>query len=131
MQAGLHPSSTQPQPSQPVQNTICGSTHYCSPDDGHNDARNMLRYFDNKHQISCILLVSLSSPYVHDARSQETKKISKCLRALNTEFIFGRLRDSCKKKTRFYYPKQSSPIGRCNGGHVCHSRVSVLQLAKH
>ena len=26
---------------------------------------------DNKHQISCILLVSLSSPYVHDARSQE------------------------------------------------------------
>ena len=39
----LHPSSTQPQPSQPVQNTICGSAHYCSPDDGHNDARNMLR----------------------------------------------------------------------------------------
>ena len=26
-----------------VQNTICGSAHYCSPDDGHNDARNMLR----------------------------------------------------------------------------------------
>ena len=25
-------------------------------------------------QISCILLVSLSSPYVHDARSQEPKK---------------------------------------------------------
>jgi len=33
----------QPQPAQPVQNTICGSTRYCSPDDGHNDARNMLR----------------------------------------------------------------------------------------
>ena len=45
-----------------VQNTICGSAHYCSPDDGHNDARNMLRSFDNKYQISCILLVSLSSP---------------------------------------------------------------------
>ena len=40
---GLRPSSTQPQPSQTVQNTICGSAHYCSPDDGHNDARNMLR----------------------------------------------------------------------------------------
>ena len=26
-----------------VQNTICGSAHSCSPDDGHNDARNMLR----------------------------------------------------------------------------------------
>ena len=25
------------------QNTIRGSAHYCSPDDGHNDARNMLR----------------------------------------------------------------------------------------
>ena len=37
------PSSTQPQPSQPVQNTICGSAHSCSPDDGHKDARNMLR----------------------------------------------------------------------------------------
>ena len=37
------PRSTQPQPSQPVQNTICGSAHSCSPDDGHNDARNMLR----------------------------------------------------------------------------------------
>ena len=37
--------------------------HSCSPDDGHNDARNMLRQkFDNKHRISCILLVSLSSP---------------------------------------------------------------------
>jgi len=58
-----------------VQNTICGSAHACSPDDGHNDARNTLRQkFDNKHQISCILLVSLSSPYVHDARSQEPKK---------------------------------------------------------
>ena len=28
------PSSTQPQPSLPVQNTICGSAHSCSPDDG-------------------------------------------------------------------------------------------------
>jgi len=44
-----------------VQNTICGSAHSCSPDDGHNDAWNMLRQkFNNKHQISCILLVSLS-----------------------------------------------------------------------
>jgi hypothetical protein len=39
----LRPSSTQPQPSLPVQNTICGSAHSCSSDDGHNDARNMLR----------------------------------------------------------------------------------------
>jgi len=37
------PSSTQPQPSQPVQNTIRGSAHSCSPDDRHNVARNMLR----------------------------------------------------------------------------------------
>ena len=29
--------------------------------------------FDNIDQISCILLISLSSPYVHDARSQEPK----------------------------------------------------------
>ena len=44
--------------------TTCGSTRSCSPDDGHNDARNMLRSkFDNKHRISCILLVSLSLPY--------------------------------------------------------------------
>ena len=26
-----------------VQNTICSNTRSCSPDDGHNDARNMLR----------------------------------------------------------------------------------------
>ena len=38
------------------------------------DAQNMLRQtFDNKHQISCILLVSLSSTYVRDAQSQESK----------------------------------------------------------
>ena len=68
------PSSTQPQRAQPLQNTICRNTQSCSPEDGHNDARNMLRQkFDNKHQISCILLVSLSSPHVHDARSQEPK----------------------------------------------------------
>ena len=57
-----------------VQNTICGSAHSCSPDDGHNDTQNILRSkSDNKHQISCILLVALSSPCVHDARSQEPK----------------------------------------------------------
>ena len=39
----LRPSSTQSQPAQPVQNTTCGNTWSCSPDDGHNDARNMLR----------------------------------------------------------------------------------------
>ena len=39
----LRTSSTQPQPAQPVQNTICSNTRSCSPDDGHNDARNMLR----------------------------------------------------------------------------------------
>jgi len=47
-----------------VQNTICSSTRSCSPDDGHNDARNMLRQkFDKKYRISCIVLFSLSSPY--------------------------------------------------------------------
>ena len=35
-------SSTQPQPAQPG-NTTCGIKQSCSPDDGHNDARNMLR----------------------------------------------------------------------------------------
>ena len=39
----LRPISTQPQPAQPVHNTICSNTRTCSPDDGHNDARNMLR----------------------------------------------------------------------------------------
>jgi len=34
---------SQPQPAQPVQNTVCSSTRSCSPNDGHNDARNMLR----------------------------------------------------------------------------------------
>jgi len=34
--------------------------------------------FDNKHQISCILLVSLSSPCVHDVRSQEPKALTIC-----------------------------------------------------
>jgi len=34
------------------------------------------RKFDNKHRISCVLLVlSLSSPYVHDSRSQDPKNI--------------------------------------------------------
>jgi len=68
------PSSTQPQPAKPVQNTICGNILSCYPDDGHNDARNMSRKtLNNKRQINCILLLSLSSPYVHDARSQEPK----------------------------------------------------------
>jgi hypothetical protein len=39
----LHPSSTQQQPSLPVQKNICGSAQNCSPDDGHNYARNMFR----------------------------------------------------------------------------------------
>jgi len=34
---------TVPQPAQPVQNTTCNNTRSCSPDDGHNNARNMLR----------------------------------------------------------------------------------------
>jgi len=40
----LGPNYTQPQPAQPVQNTICSNTRPCSPDDGHNDARNMLKH---------------------------------------------------------------------------------------
>jgi len=34
---------SQPQPAQPVQNTICSNIRSCSPDDGHNDAQIMLR----------------------------------------------------------------------------------------
>ena len=57
-----------------MQNTIRSYTQSCSTEDGLNIARNMLIYkFDNKHQISCIFLVSLSSSYVHDLRSQEPK----------------------------------------------------------
>ena len=63
----LRPSPTQRQSAEPVQNTTCSNTRSCSPDDGHNDARNMLRWkFDNKHRISCILLVYLYSPYVNE-----------------------------------------------------------------
>ena len=35
--------STQPQPAQPVQNTICSNKRSCSPDDGLNDVRSILR----------------------------------------------------------------------------------------
>jgi hypothetical protein len=35
--------STQPQPAQTVQNAIRSNTRSCSPDDGQNDARNILR----------------------------------------------------------------------------------------
>jgi len=38
----LRPSFTQPQPAQPVQNTICCNTRSSSPDGGHNDSQNML-----------------------------------------------------------------------------------------
>jgi len=56
-------SSTQPQSAQSVQNTICSSTRSCVPDEGHNDARNMMREkFDNKYQTTCNSLVSLTSP---------------------------------------------------------------------
>ena len=74
----VEPNSTQPQPAQPVQNTICSYTQSCSPEDGHNDARN--KKFHNKHQISCILLVSLSSPYVHHEvhKSPATGSCLKC-----------------------------------------------------
>ena len=33
----------QPHPAEPAQHTTCSNTS-CSPEDGHNDARNMLRY---------------------------------------------------------------------------------------
>jgi len=35
----FHTSSTETQPPLPMQNTICGNAHYCSLDDGNNDAR--------------------------------------------------------------------------------------------
>jgi hypothetical protein len=37
------PSSTRPQPAIPALHILCGSSLHCSPDDGHIDARNMLR----------------------------------------------------------------------------------------
>jgi len=58
---GTHDSApqdhSQPQPTHPVQNTACSKTRSHSTDGGHNDAGNMLRKFDNKHRISCIMLV--------------------------------------------------------------------------
>jgi len=36
-------SLRRPRPVQPVQNAICGNTQSCSPEDGHDDSRNMLR----------------------------------------------------------------------------------------
>jgi hypothetical protein len=52
---------------QPAQNTVCGSTQFCSAADGHNDARNMLRQMtEKKNQISCILLVSLFTLIICD-----------------------------------------------------------------
>ena len=68
------PSSTHPQPAKEVQNSTCGSGHVSSPDGGHNDVRHILRQkFDNINRIISILMVSLSSLCVHDARSQEPK----------------------------------------------------------
>jgi hypothetical protein len=46
----LCPSSTRPQPAQ-TGVTACVCKQSCSPDDGHNDARNMLLNQENKHQI--------------------------------------------------------------------------------
>ena len=58
---GSRRNSTRPRPTTtyaPRQNTACSRTRSYSPDDGHNDARNMVRsMFNNKHRISCILLV--------------------------------------------------------------------------
>ena len=39
----LHSNRRDFPPPVTVQNTICSNTGSCSPDDGHNDARNMLR----------------------------------------------------------------------------------------
>jgi hypothetical protein len=39
-------SSTRPQPAIPVLHIICGSSLHCTPDDGHTDARNMLRWIN-------------------------------------------------------------------------------------
>jgi len=33
----------QPHPAEPAQHTTCSNTQSCSPEDGHNDARNMSR----------------------------------------------------------------------------------------
>ena len=35
----------QPHPAEPAQHTTCSNTRSCSPEDGHNDARNMLRKY--------------------------------------------------------------------------------------
>ena len=61
-------------PSLYRQNTTCSRTRSYSPDDGHNDARNMLgQKFNNKQRISCILLV----PSLHLKLSS---KATSCLR---------------------------------------------------
>jgi len=41
----LRPSSTRSQPTQPGKHHTHSLKQSCSPDDGHNDARNMLRIF--------------------------------------------------------------------------------------
>jgi len=40
--AALH-NRYQPHPAEPAQHTTCSNTRSCSREDGHNDARNMLR----------------------------------------------------------------------------------------
>ena len=84
-----------------VQKTICSNTRPCSPDDGHNDARNTLRQkFDNKHRISCILLVYLSSPLV---LSVFWKKKKNCLENSNFHKIVQKQQGTLHMKTNIHF----------------------------
>ena len=59
-----------------VQNTICGSAHSCSPDDGHNDARNML---DKSLIINIRLVASCWSLSLHPTFMMHGhKSLKKC-----------------------------------------------------
>jgi len=72
----------------PRQNTTCCRTRSYSPDDGHNGVRNILRRkLDNKHRISCILLV-LSLHLMFTMHGHKNLKYETCWRICWTELLY-------------------------------------------
>ena len=69
----LCPSSGEQDCAEPVQNRICGNAQSCSPEDGHNGARSMLRQTTERNFGLVASCRFISLPYVHDARSQKPK----------------------------------------------------------
>jgi hypothetical protein len=57
------PSSTRPQPAIPVLYIIYGSSLHCTPDDGHTDARNMLRWINFIVASSWIITLPMFTDY--------------------------------------------------------------------